>query len=109
MSFLWEHCLVLEHRIQIWVILRLGFSVEDIMEDMEIVVSPYKNMGHSNIMGLGPFHVLKELSILLQTYENKQRPGHHGGYAIVVTLYKKNRDSNIMGLCSLHVLQELLI
>ena len=68
-SCLWEHFLVLEHRIPIWVILRLGFSVEDIMEDMEIVVTPYKNRGDSNIMGLCPFHVLKELSISLQRYE----------------------------------------
>ena len=29
--------MVPEHRIPIWVILRLGFSVEDIVEDMEIV------------------------------------------------------------------------
>ena len=36
-SYLWEHFLVPEHRIPIWVILRLRFSVEDIVEDMEIV------------------------------------------------------------------------
>ena len=78
------------------------------MEDMEIVVTPYENRGDSNIMGLCPFHVPKELSISLQTYDTKQRWGHHGGYGKVVTLYKKKGDSNIMGLRSLHVLQELL-
>ena len=35
--YLWEHLLVPEHRIPIWVVLRLRFSVEDIVEDMEIV------------------------------------------------------------------------
>ena len=36
-SYLWEHFLVPEHRIPIWVILRFRFSVADIVEDMEIV------------------------------------------------------------------------
>ena len=35
--YLWEHFLVLEHRIPILVILRLAFSIEDIVEYMEIV------------------------------------------------------------------------
>ena len=29
-SYLWEHFLVPEHRIPIWLIFKLGFSVEDI-------------------------------------------------------------------------------
>ena len=33
--YLWEHFVVPEHRIPIWVILRLRFGVEDIMVDME--------------------------------------------------------------------------
>ena len=37
--YLWEHFLVPEHRIPISVILRLRFSVEDIVEDIEIVNS----------------------------------------------------------------------
>ena len=79
------------------------------MEDIGIVVTPYKHRGDSNRVGLCPFHVLKELSISLQTYEKQQRSGHHGGYGQVVPLYNIRGDSNIMGLCSLHVLQELLI
>ena len=35
--YLWKHLLVPEHRIPIWVILRLRFKVEDVAEDMEIV------------------------------------------------------------------------
>ena len=35
--YLWEHFSVPEHWIPIWVILRLRFSVEDIVEDKEIV------------------------------------------------------------------------
>ena len=35
--YLWEHFLVPEHRIPIWVILRSRLSVEDMVEDMEIV------------------------------------------------------------------------
>ena len=35
--YLWEHFLVPEHRMPIYVIFRLRFSVEDIVEDMEIV------------------------------------------------------------------------
>ena len=35
--YLLENLLVPEHRIPIWFILRLRFSVEDIVEDMEIV------------------------------------------------------------------------
>ena len=38
--YLWEHFVVPEHRIPIWVILRLRFSVEDIVEDMENVDIP---------------------------------------------------------------------
>ena len=37
LCYLWEHFLVPEHRIPIWIILKLRFSVEDIAEDMEIV------------------------------------------------------------------------
>ena len=62
-SCLWEYFLVLDHQIPIRVILKLGISVEDIMEDMEKVVTLYKNRGDSNIKSLCPFHVLKELSI----------------------------------------------
>ena len=29
-SYLWEHFLVPEHRIPIWLIFKLGFSVEDV-------------------------------------------------------------------------------
>ena len=36
-SYFWEHFLVPEHRIPISVILRLKLSVEDMVEDMEIV------------------------------------------------------------------------
>ena len=73
-------------------------------------MTPYKNKDGSNIMGLCPFRVLKELSISLQTVnKQKQRSGHHGGYGKGVTLYKNKGDSNIMGRCSLNVLQELLI
>ena len=35
--YLWEHFLVPEHQLPIWVILKLSFCVEDIVEDMEIV------------------------------------------------------------------------
>jgi hypothetical protein len=37
-SYLWEHFLVPEHRIPIWFILGLGLSVEDIVEDMELLI-----------------------------------------------------------------------
>ena len=41
--------MVPEHRIPIWVILRLRFSVEDIVEDMEIVDIPLYVCINTNI------------------------------------------------------------
>ena len=41
-SYLWEHFLVQGHRIPIWSILGLGFSVEDIVEDMELLIFRYE-------------------------------------------------------------------
>ena len=61
--------MVLDHQIPIWVILRLGFRVEDIMEDMEKVVTLDKNRGDSNIKGLCPIHVRKEMSIFHWKYK----------------------------------------
>ena len=37
-GYLWEHCLVPEHRIPIWVVVTLGTSVEDIFDDMEMLI-----------------------------------------------------------------------
>ena len=36
--YLWVHFLVLELRILIWFILGLGLSIEDIVEDMELLI-----------------------------------------------------------------------
>ena len=35
---LWEYLLVPEHRTPIWVGFKLGFSVEDIVEDMKMLI-----------------------------------------------------------------------
>ena len=40
-SYFWEHFLVPEHRIPIWLIFKLRFSVEDIVEDMEMLIFQY--------------------------------------------------------------------
>ena len=47
--YLWEHFLVPEHRIPISVILRLKLSVEDMVEDMEIVNIPLYVCINTNI------------------------------------------------------------
>ena len=39
--YLWEHFLVPEHRIPIWVILGSRFRVEDIVEDMKLLIFQY--------------------------------------------------------------------
>ena len=36
--YLWEHLLVPEHRTPIWVGFKLGFCVEDIVEDMKMLI-----------------------------------------------------------------------
>ena len=37
-SYLWEHFVVLEHRIPIWFILGLRFSVDDIVIDRDLLI-----------------------------------------------------------------------
>ena len=36
-SYLWEHFLVPEHRIPIWLILKLGFRVEDVSHVQQVL------------------------------------------------------------------------
>ena len=46
------------------------------MEDMEKVVTLYKNRGDSNIKGLCTLHVLPEMSIFHQKYKQNLKKGH---------------------------------